>query len=228
MESNVAFHQQSTKRQRSVTEDFFKELEGKKKLRLPGVKTFADAVPYPKGHPFAEIEAYHPRNWQNISESSSSSGSTTANVNKKGKDKDKDKEKEQKKKEREQKKLTLRQGKDGQTWEDPTLREWPENDFRLYVGNVGPEISSDMLAEKFKNYPSFAKAKVVPNKDKHPNRAGFGFVSFLDLDDYYKAFAELNGKYLGSRPMQLEKSKWREAHPDVVQAKIDNKPLWLK
>ena len=28
----------------------------------------------------------------------------------------------------------------GQRWVDPTLLEWPENDFRIFVGNLGNEV----------------------------------------------------------------------------------------
>ncbi len=27
----------------------------------------------------------------------------------------------------------------GETWVDPTLNEWPENDYRLFVGDLGNE-----------------------------------------------------------------------------------------
>lgn len=40
---------------------------------------------------------------------------------------------------------------------------------------------------------------------KHKSR-GYGFVSFKDVDDYTRAFREMNGKYLGSRPLNLRRS----------------------
>lgn len=40
-------------------------------------------------------------------------------------------------------------------WEDPTLEDWPENDFRLFVGNLGNEVSDELLANSFKKYKSF-------------------------------------------------------------------------
>lgn len=39
-----------------------------------------------------------------------------------------------------QPKVYKRKGADG-TWEDPTLSEWPENDFRLFVGDLAKEVS---------------------------------------------------------------------------------------
>ena len=48
----------------------------------------------------------------------------------------------------------------GETWVDDTLQEWPENDYRIFVGDIGKEVSNDMLAKTFQHYKSFAKAKV--------------------------------------------------------------------
>jgi hypothetical protein len=48
----------------------------------------------------------------------------------------------------------------GKRWFDPTLGEWPENDFRVFVGDIGNEVNDDHLAKAFQKYSSFAKAKV--------------------------------------------------------------------
>jgi hypothetical protein len=48
----------------------------------------------------------------------------------------------------------------GRKWVDPTLSEWPENDFRIFVGDLGNEVNDDALGKAFQRYPSFAKAKV--------------------------------------------------------------------
>lgn len=33
----------------------------------------------------------------------------------------------------------------GQTWMDPTLADWPENDYRLFVGNLGNDVSDKTI-----------------------------------------------------------------------------------
>lgn len=49
-----------------------------------------------------------------------------------------------------------------EVWVDETLCEWPENDFRLFVGDLGNEVTTEMLAKEFQGkYSSFAKAKVA-------------------------------------------------------------------
>lgn len=39
---------------------------------------------------------------------------------------------------------------------------------------------------------------------------GYGFVSFLDVEDFMKALREMNGKYIGNRPIKLRKSTWED------------------
>jgi hypothetical protein len=46
------------------------------------------------------------------------------------------------------------------TWVDETLQEWPENDYRIFVGDLAKEITTENLAKTFQHYKSFAKAKV--------------------------------------------------------------------
>lgn len=97
----------------------------------------------------------------------------------------------------------------GKKWRDPTLTEWPDNDYRIFVGDMGNEVNDDLLAKAFSKYPSFAKAKIV--RDKRTNKSkGYGFVSFLDAGDYAKALREMQGKYIGNRPCKLRKSSWEE------------------
>ncbi len=56
----------------------------------------------------------------------------------------------------------------GEKWWDPTLTEWPENDFRIFVGDLGNEVNDDVLTKAFQKFTSFAKAKVIRNK--HTNK----------------------------------------------------------
>lgn len=68
------------------------------------------------------------------------------------------------------------------------------DDFRIFCGDLGPEVTDDGLKKAFDMYPSLVKAKVI--RDKHTLRSqGYGFVSFKNLDDYIKAMKEMNGNY---------------------------------
>lgn len=49
----------------------------------------------------------------------------------------------------------------GEVWIDDSLKDWPENDYRIFVGDLGKETTTEMLAKIFQVYKSFAKAKVL-------------------------------------------------------------------
>ncbi|CAO3688060.1 unnamed protein product [Umbelopsis ramanniana] len=102
----------------------------------------------------------------------------------------------------------------GETWEDSTLTEWDPNDYRLFAGDLGPEVDDEMLTRAFSKFPSFQKAKVVMDKRAQKSK-GYGFVSFNDADDFVRAWKEMNGKYVGNRPIKLRKSTWKERNLDV-------------
>nr|VDC94290.1 unnamed protein product [Brassica oleracea] len=52
-------------------------------------------------------------------------------------------------------------------------------------------------------------AKVI--RDKRTGKTkGYGFVSFLNPADLAAALKEMNGKYVGNRPIKLRKSSWKE------------------
>ncbi|CAF0831908.1 unnamed protein product [Adineta steineri] len=110
----------------------------------------------------------------------------------------------------------------GTTWEDETLAEWDSDDFRLFCGDLGNEVNDDVLVRAFNKYPSFQKAKVVRDKRSGKTR-GYGFVSFKDSQDYIRAMREMNGKYVGNRPIKLRKSTWQERNIDVVRKKTKDK-----
>ncbi|KAK4262532.1 hypothetical protein QN277_028081 [Acacia crassicarpa] len=97
----------------------------------------------------------------------------------------------------------------GQSWEDPSLTEWPENDHRLFCGDLGNEVNDDVLSKAFSRFPSFNMARVVRDKRSGKTK-GYGFVSFADPSDLAVALKEMNGKYVGNRPIKLCKSKWKE------------------
>jgi len=93
----------------------------------------------------------------------------------------------------------------GEVWEDQTLMEWDPAHFRLFVGDLAPEVSDDGLAAAFSKWSSFVKARVVRDKVTTKSK-GYGFVSYKDPEDFMKAWKEMNGKYVGSRPIKISKA----------------------
>ncbi|KAK6110108.1 RNA recognition motif family protein [Brugia pahangi] len=110
----------------------------------------------------------------------------------------------------------------GQVWEDKSLAEWDPNDFRIFCGDLGNEVSDELLAKAFRKYPSFQKAKVI--REARTNKSkGYGFVSFKHQDDFVRACREMDGKYVGNRPIKLRKSNWKERNMDIVKKKRKQK-----
>ena len=93
----------------------------------------------------------------------------------------------------------------GKNWQDSSLLDWDPAHFRLFVGNLAGEVTDDSLMKAFSKYASVQKTRVV--RDKRTSKSkGFGFVSFSDGDDYFRAAREMQGKYIGSHPVLLRKS----------------------
>ncbi|KAJ3271069.1 hypothetical protein HDV01_007082 [Terramyces sp. JEL0728] len=108
----------------------------------------------------------------------------------------------------------------GEVWEDPTLVYWDDNDYRLFAGDLGNEVTDELLAKAFANYPSVLRTYVVRDKRSLKSK-GYGFISFGDPDDYVKAMKEMNGsaeliigKYVGNRPITLKRSSWKDRQAD--------------
>lgn len=114
----------------------------------------------------------------------------------------------------------------GRTWQDSSLADWPDSDYRIFVGNLGNEVSDEMLAAAFKIYKSFQRAKVVRDKRTMKTR-GYGFVSFSDPVDMLSALRELNNKYIGNRPCMLKRSKWEDRSVESSSKRPDSDPQQL-
>lgn len=106
----------------------------------------------------------------------------------------------------------------GTTWEDPSLADWDPNDYRVFCGDLGNDVTDELLRGTFERYPSFVRAKVV--REKRTNKSkGYGFISFKDPQDYARAIKEWDGKYLGCRPIKLRKSVWKDRSIEVRKNK---------
>ncbi|KAL7567040.1 hypothetical protein ACA910_019963 [Epithemia clementina (nom. ined.)] len=100
----------------------------------------------------------------------------------------------------------------GKTWVDPSLDEWPENDFRIFVGNLASDVNDAALYQHFTKYASLQRARVVRDHagKKKGESKGYGFVSFGDALDCAKAIREMDQTWLGSRPIRIKRSTWKD------------------
>jgi RNA recognition motif-containing protein len=85
-------------------------------------------------------------------------------------------------------------------WTDPNLADWPENDYRLFVGNLPKDVTDQQLYEHFNKYPSLQMVKVI--LDTKGVSKGYGFVSLMDPMDYARAIREMDQTWLSSRPIK--------------------------
>ena len=105
----------------------------------------------------------------------------------------------------EKKGMTVMRKGGGKTWEDRSLLEWDPNEFRIQVGNLAGEVTDDSLAKALEKY-GVSKARVIRDKTTTKSK-GYGFVSFKDGELGFKAAREMVGKYIGSHPVTIQRSK---------------------
>lgn len=80
-----------------------------------------------------------------------------------------------------------------QVWEDASLAEWDDDDFRIFCGDLGNDVNDELLTRTFNKYTSFQRAKVI--RDKRTGKSkGFGFVSFKEPADFIRAMKEMDGE----------------------------------
>ncbi|KAI9576864.1 hypothetical protein GQX74_014639 [Glossina fuscipes] len=77
-----------------------------------------------------------------------------------------------------------------QVWEDRTLADWRDDDFRTFCCDLSNEINDEVLTRTINNYPSFQRARVS---------------DFLEPKDFIKTMKEMHGRYAVSRPIELNK-----------------------
>ena len=105
-----------------------------------------------------------------------------------------------------EKRTTVLRRAAGKLWEDRSLLEWDPAHKRLFVGDLGNDVNDEDLRNAFIKYPTFQRARVVRNKMDGKSK-GYGFVSFADPEDFLRAWKEMDGKYIGSRPCRLKKAQ---------------------
>jgi len=98
----------------------------------------------------------------------------------------------------------------GEVWEDPTLADWDPSHYRLFVGNLGSEVTDSMLHNTFlSSYPSVSRTRII--RDKHSGKTrGYAFIAFSDGREYLRALKEMQGKWIGNRQCIIKKSDWKD------------------
>ena len=117
----------------------------------------------------------------------------------------------------EKKSKAIKRSAAGKSWTDETLADFPENDFRLFVGNLPKDVNDAKLAEVFSSkYSSFVMARIIYDKTTQTSK-GYGFVSLLDARECARAIREMDQSWLGSRPIKVKFSDWKDRDAKEVQ-----------
>ena len=94
--------------------------------------------------------------------------------------------------------------------------------IEFFCGDLGNEVTDQILSNAFRKYPSFNKAKVIRDKVTGKTK-GYGFISFSKETCYIRAMKEMNGKHVGNRPIRLKRSKWRDKNLEGEMTREDKK-----
>lgn len=104
--------------------------------------------------------------------------------------------------------IQLRQN-GNKVWNDETMSEWPENDYRIMVKQLPVDATDNQLYNFFKEkFKSCAKARVIYDSSGRGQR--YGFVSFMDVEDYISVLKNMSRCFFLSKEIELLPSEWKK------------------
>lgn len=83
---------------------------------------------------------------------------------------------------------------------------------KLFVGSLSWGVDDTQLNDFFAGCGTVVSAKVIVDRESGRSK-GFGFVEMSNDDEAKKAIAELDGKELDGRPINVSEAKPREERP---------------
>ncbi|KAI9251659.1 RNA dependent RNA polymerase-domain-containing protein [Helicostylum pulchrum] len=82
-------------------------------------------------------------------------------------------------------------------------------DYSIFVGDLGADVDDNVLMAAFQSrYGSIRSAKVMIDPVTGYSR-GFGFIRFFDENDQQRSLEEMQGVYVGSRPLRVSVARPR-------------------
>ncbi len=83
---------------------------------------------------------------------------------------------------------------------------------KLYVGNLGYNVTSSDLQQLFAAHGTVQSAQVIEDRDAGRSK-GFGFVEMSTDEEARAAIAALNGQVHGERALTVNEAKPRAPRP---------------
>ena len=85
------------------------------------------------------------------------------------------------------------------------------NEFSIYVCELDPSLTEDMLRDFFSQiYSSVVAAKIIVDPSTKISK-GYGFVKFSDYNESQRALVEMNGKIINGKPMKTNQASFKKA-----------------
>lgn len=110
---------------------------------------------------------------------------------------------------------TVSDGKEKEKEKKPIIKETKKKeekqqkeentDYKVYVSDLGPDVTDSILEDAFKKFGTVTKATVVRDR-KSKKSKGFGFVFFSEASHFLHALRSANGLYVGGRPIRVKRS----------------------
>jgi cold-inducible RNA-binding protein len=82
--------------------------------------------------------------------------------------------------------------------------------MNIYVGNLDFKVTEDQLRQAFAAYGQVDNVTILKDRDTGQPR-GFGFVEMSNNEEAQKAISGMNGAQLGSRALNVNEARPREA-----------------
>ncbi len=78
--------------------------------------------------------------------------------------------------------------------------------MKLYVGNLGYDVTDNDLAKLFEPHGTVQSAQVIMDRDTGRSK-GFGFVEMKTTQEGQAAIAALNGQMVGGRALTVNEAR---------------------
>jgi nucleolysin TIA-1/TIAR len=87
-------------------------------------------------------------------------------------------------------------------YQGTTNKEDTTNHCHVFVGDLSPEVTDEVLSKAFSAFGTLSDARVMWDMNSGKSR-GYGFLAFRDKTDAEQAIATMNGEWLGSRAIRV-------------------------
>lgn len=119
----------------------------------------------------------------------------------------------------------------GVIYRDKSLEQWPQHDFRLFIGDLGQHVTDKSLTEALRGWAGFNMARVATDPRSKLCK-GFGFASFATEAEGVAVIRHqraalrshaLEPICIADRPLTIKKGRWEhkvlraEAMPEVAR-----------